>query len=63
MPIGKDKKSVQAYVKIDTKNKIAKIAEEEQKSESSVAGQLLDKALAEPPLTLSNYFAKMQEDK
>lgn len=44
MPIGKDKKSVQAYVKTDTKNKIAKIAKEKQKSESSIAGEILDQA-------------------
>lgn len=61
MPIGKDKKSVQGYVKIATKEKIIKLAEEEKKSESHIVGQLLDKALADPPLTLSNFFAKTHE--
>lgn len=45
MPIGKDKKSVQAYVKVDTKNKIAEIAKDKQRSESSIAGEILDQAL------------------
>ena len=45
MPIGRDKKSVQAYVKNDTKNKIVKLAKDRKLTESKVAGELLDKAL------------------
>ena len=51
MPIGKDKKSVQAYVKNDTKNKIAKLAKEKKRSESSIAGEILDSALTPSIIT------------
>ncbi len=48
MPIGKEKKSVQAYVKNITKDKIVKIAKDKNLTESKVAGDILDKFLDGP---------------
>lgn len=45
MPIGKDKKSVQGYVKTETKDKIVKLAKDQERSESYIVGNILDQAL------------------
>lgn len=44
MPLGKDKKSVQAYVSTGTKEKIVKLAESQNRSESYIAGKMLDES-------------------
>lgn len=45
MAISKDKKSVQAYVTAPTKEAIVKMAQEQDRSESYIAGKILDTAI------------------
>jgi len=52
MPIGKNKKRLVAYVSNDTKSKIAAEAKKQDRSESYVAGRILEEAMnLTPPNT------------
>ncbi len=45
MPIGKDKKSVQSYVKNLTKETLSKMAKDTKSSESKISGAILEDAI------------------
>jgi len=49
MPKGKNTESIQAYISKDTKSKIAAEAKKQDRSESYVAGRILEEAMKLTP--------------